>query len=449
MRGVRPLHLVRRWASTGSTTEALQRLQGAGGDNVVPVVFATLNDAAWKKEAEVQRAALKALTDYDVDDASSERIMHGWDTPEGRRVTGSEMMTRVIEDNMHDADVLTASLRTVVNLCWLTLQDTSSGSNQALLGADGAVTLAAQVLHKHGKDNVKLAERGLHALLMLTMYNEGNTTEALTCDVVNLTIAMVSDHPESLQLQDVGLALLLRLLSAPVKDSPSVDYIYEENPLTALSVFVTAVQRHPDALPVHDKFWHAFSLIAHNHASLPVMLRLFSPTLVEAVSKQLLAAALHHSHENPLRDQMLTHASSVIATLLEGETGDVDKTVLTTGAFTQVCVAAINKGVSHELDHALSSVLLCMSSREDPLIYDDSTMATLLTLLRGERPMDETKITLRTLWNVLNYHEGKRAFATLGGEKIVKDVRIHDEEMQKLIEDIQLKVQNQQQQLSE
>ena len=73
-----------------------------------------------------------------------------------------------------------------------------------------------------------------------------------------------------------------------------------------------------------------------------------------------------------------------------------------------------------------------LSSHEDPTMLEESAMVTLVTRLRMERDMQCTKTTLRTIWNLLNYQEGKRFFAFLQAERVVKDVRVHDEEMQKV-----------------
>ena len=98
----------------------------------------------------------------------------------------------------------------------------------------------------------------------------------------------------------------------------------------------------------------------------------------------------------------------------------------------QVCIAALNAGVSEENDFALSGVLLSLSSREDPQLIGESCMLTLLMRLRMERDTEANKLTLRTLWNLLNYHECRASFKAHRGLDLVQAVRINDEDMSKV-----------------
>eukprot|EP01064_Diplonema_japonicum_P006472 TRINITY_DN14334_c0_g1_i1.p1 TRINITY_DN14334_c0_g1~~TRINITY_DN14334_c0_g1_i1.p1 ORF type:complete len:440 (+),score=135.64 TRINITY_DN14334_c0_g1_i1:37-1356(+) len=426
---------VRRMSSMGSVIEQLNKLNG---EATVTEAFKAMYNHP--HEVEVHQAGMKALARYDTDDNASESIAKGWKDESGNLVTGPEAMTRVLQENMDDTMIIDSTLKIMINMCWLTLTDNSEGSNQALLGMDGAVSLAAQVLHKHGRQNEKICARGLHALLMLTMYNKANAREAITSEAVNLSIAMLSTYPESLDIQDTGLALLLRLLNAPVDDNTQADYVYEKDPITTVNVLMKAAEH--EVPQIHEKVWHGLALIAHNHKSLPSMARALVPPAMNKMVKQLEEAAASKSEENELRDQMLVNSASVVATLLEGDTHDASTTALTKGDFAKVAVIGLNKGVSEEVDSALSALLMTLSSHEDPILLDESTMATLVTRLRMNREKEATKCTLRTVWNLLNYTEGQQYFVTLGGVNIVKSLPLEDEEMSKLVEDIQLKVRN-------
>eukprot|EP01061_Rhynchopus_euleeides_P023874 TRINITY_DN38695_c0_g1_i1.p1 TRINITY_DN38695_c0_g1~~TRINITY_DN38695_c0_g1_i1.p1 ORF type:complete len:458 (+),score=166.85 TRINITY_DN38695_c0_g1_i1:31-1374(+) len=429
-------------AAPGRQTAALlQQLKpdAVNGDSL-PAIFEALQagpDAHGADLAQLRRAAAAALSAYDTDDTRSEAIAQGIG-----RLSGAEVVVQALEGHVEDTEICDHTLRAMINLTWLTVSDPSKSSNQALLGAEGAVPLAAQVLHLHGRSNTKLCSRGLHALLMLTMYNESNTTEAINNDIANLVIAMLSHHPGNADVQDTGLALLLRLLHAPLHDNPKLDYLYEENPLTAMHVFIRAASQFPSLLPVQEKVWQGLALLAHNHATLPDLARELSRSdLVVPLAEQLMQVAASSSDEEPLRDQMLRNSASVLATLLEGDTADQDVGMLARGDFTKVCITALNKGVPDDVDYALSSLLLSLSSREDPVLLSESAMLTLLVRLRMERAGEATKLTLRTVWNVLNYQEGRRFFVAHNGLRIVKDVRLQDEETQKLVEDVVTKSQ--------
>eukprot|EP00659_Diplonema_papillatum_P022656 gene22656-34680_t len=420
-----PRLLTRRYC----TSAVVRQLQGLGGGHpgVVDTVFQSLAENA--SELEIQREGLRALSRYDTDDDATQEVVRGWVNGDGRRVDGPQLVCGVLEKYQSDPATASECLKLMCNFCWLTLTDESGASNQALLGADGAVALAAQSLHKHGRTDEKLCSRGLQALLMLTMYNKDNARESVTNDALNLTIAMLKSHPESELVQDQGLALLIRLLTTPL-DNNQADYVYEEDPLTTVSLLLSIARRHT-TLQIQDKVWHGLKILAHNHSTLPHMARHLVPPVLGSMVEVLLKVAAGKSEEIELRDQMLSHSSKVVATLIEGDTAEVPTTALTKGDFARVAITALNKGVSEELDHVLSSLLLSLSSREDPVLAEESAMATLLMRLRGERTPETTKVTLQTLWNLLSYQDSQRQFVNLNGPSIVKDLPIKDEETQK------------------
>ena len=276
----------RRWCS--AVVGRLGSVDAASGKGGLDTVFEALGSGHAGSVA-VRRAALEALSRYDADDARSAEIA-AWSHGQG-----TELLTKALEEHGEDETVCDHALRCIVNLCWLSLTDTTSSSNQAILGAEGAVVQTAAVLRRHGKGSEKLCNRGLHALLMLTMYNDQNVSEAVLHGAVELCISMLNAHASSAAAQDTGLALLLRLLNAPAKDGDAVDYIYQENPKTAMTCFLTAAMLH-EVTEIHEKCWHGLALIAHNHATLPGLAReLASSHILEPLLVQLKAVAVQKS----------------------------------------------------------------------------------------------------------------------------------------------------------
>ena len=416
-----------KWCSTAAVT----RLQDVSGQETVEISIKAMNE--YPSDLRVHVEGLKALSRFDTNDEASKNIMDGWkDSNSGRIVYGSEAICKSLETHMNDEEVVDNSLRLISNICFLTVSDDSSASNQALLGADGAVSLAAQSLHKYGRTNSNICRRALQCLLMLTMFNETNTKEALQYDVVKLTVAMLSTYKEDEQTQDLGLALLLRMLSAPLKDNPELDHMYEKDPLTTLNILLDSVRNHPDSIVIHDKVWNGLSLLAHNHATLPSMAETLRGDVLTQMTTvlRMMASKSAPLEVLSLRNQMLIASAKVIATILEGDSADADTADLTTGKFTEICVVAMNKGVDEDVDFALSSLLLSLSGKEDPIMQDESTMATVLTTLRANRQVDHTKASLRTVWNMLNYNACQGSFVTLGGPNIVKSIPVADKEME-------------------
>eukprot|EP01060_Flectonema_neradi_P039694 TRINITY_DN8828_c0_g1_i2.p1 TRINITY_DN8828_c0_g1~~TRINITY_DN8828_c0_g1_i2.p1 ORF type:complete len:466 (+),score=91.55 TRINITY_DN8828_c0_g1_i2:68-1399(+) len=426
-----------RWCSTAT----IAKLQKIEGHETVEASLKAMSQ--YPNDLNVHIEGLKALSRYDTTDEASALIMKGWKNAEaGVMIHGADAICKSLETHIDNVEVVDNCLRLIINLCMLTIEDSSRSSNQSLLGAEGAVSLASQALHKHGRSELKVCSRALHCIFMLTMFNEDNTKESLQYDVIKLTVAMLSTYPTDGQTQDLGLALLLRMLSAPLKDNPEIDHMYEKDPLTTLNILMNAVKNHPENIMIQDKVWNGLSLLAHNHATLPAMAEaLRGDILAEMVAVlRAMAGKTAQPELMGLRDQMLINSAQVVATILEGDTGDASTAELTTGMFTETSVIALNKGVSDDVDFALSSLLLSLSGKEDPIIQDESTMATVLTSLRANRQVDHTKASLRIIWNMLNYNACQGSFITLGGLNIVKSVPVADQEMESIISDITVKV---------
>ena len=257
----------RRFCSTTTITPSQLLQLTHDSANALPTILGVLADQAHRGDVELRTAAFAALAKYDASDAHTEEISAGHN-----RLSGAEIVASALEHHLDSKAICDDALRVMINLCFLTITDSSASSNQSLLGAESAVHHAAQVLHKYGRDDEKLCSRGLHALLMLTMYSDSNVADAVTYGADTLCIAMLAAHEGSVDVQDTGLALLVRLLNAPLKDSTKVDYLYEENPLTSMHAFLTAAQQHP-LHTVHEKAWQGLALLAHNHAILPDLAR--------------------------------------------------------------------------------------------------------------------------------------------------------------------------------